>query len=382
MANENEDDVDWGYLPENLWMMVGEYVGAISVGVDELSSWRATNMTYLAFDIWNRACNEYDVESFEGMLPKSITGVSLNGVFKANALGSLLKELTRTQPYLVKLDFLVAMPCDSSVCRMLGQLIRCSSTLKTVSLSNQSGILTSHVSCFIWSGLEENQSIETLNIPNCKLGADFTPSLGKIIRKHPSLKSLDLRGNEFGAIGVEVICDAAIASSLQSLNLGENMHSYEAALTIGKLVGANTQLKELELRENKLTAVGTQFLKRALETNNTIQRLGLSYNLLENTGAYDIADILVSNESLKEVQLSFNFIKQDGLHAICAALKVNATLQSLDLSRNLFGDVGAGDIADMFLVNTTLQKLDVRYTKLTWESGNLLRETGNCRCIL
>merc|ERR1712060_144858 len=96
-----------------------------------------------------------------------------------------------------------------------------------------------------------------------KVGDEGGMALAEAIRKHPSLKELDLRKNRIGDRGA-----AALAGALEN----------------------NTTLQKIFLKENDISDAGASVLVKALEMNCAVRHLDLEGNMISK----EMADRLQS----------------------------------------------------------------------------------------
>ncbi|XP_048825902.1 NACHT, LRR and PYD domains-containing protein 5-like isoform X8 [Brienomyrus brachyistius] len=138
---------------------------------------------------------------------------------------------------------------------------------------------------------------------------------------------LDLSYNKLGETGVKLLCDSLKASTtLQVLGLGDcNLTGSCCEGLASLLIHPLLTLKELQLRGNDLGDSGVELLCGALkETSCQLQRLGLSGCRVTEKGCASLASALQSNRLyLTELDLSYNHPGDLGLELLSAAQKVS-----------------------------------------------------------
>jgi hypothetical protein len=79
-------------------------------------------------------------------------------------------------------------------------------------------------------------------------------------------------------------------------------------------------------------------IAEALKVNSSLQIMNLNDNVIGDEGAGKIAEVLKVNSSLQSVNLWGNIIGTEGVGKIADALKVNYSLQSINLYVNNIGE--------------------------------------------
>ena len=199
----------------------------------------------------------------------------------------------------------------------------------------------------------------------------------------PSLKVLDLTGNDITHKGMEsvakIIKSSTIVTEFLSAGnpIGDDGIRFLFLLKFKHLVQLN--IKRTKMTEVSTCALGECFklsLLQSLEISDndikdngltgvlnnlpsTLVRLTVSGCNLTYNGAVSIGKMLRINETLKHLEISSNFIGDEGISVISDSLHVNKTLIQLVAHSCQFHNKGAESIAKMLWVNKTLQCLDI-----------------------
>jgi Ran GTPase-activating protein (RanGAP) involved in mRNA processing and transport len=196
--------------------------------------------------------------------------------------------------------------------------------------------------------LAMNDTITSIDLGSCSLGAVDAAALGRGLQTNRSLTHLGLSGNR---ITGGVIDDMATDGALQA---------------IAELITHNSTLKELDLQHNSITSIGVAAIACALRTNPALTSLDLGNNPIDDgvvaladalhsnshlawlhvehaqsmtlVGLTALANMLHSNTGLRVLHLGGNRIKNDGARVMLKGLKSNRHLQHLELGGCMDGD--------------------------------------------
>jgi Ran GTPase-activating protein (RanGAP) involved in mRNA processing and transport len=104
----------------------------------------------------------------------------------------------------------------------------------------------------------------------------------------------------------------------------------------------------LELAACDITDEVIHIIMKALHVNSSLESLDLSENLIGDDGAKSIAEALKVNYSIGELSLLCNVIEDDGAYEISSALDVNKSLRILNMNENPLSSDGVSSIVDSF----------------------------------
>eukprot|EP00808_Paulinella_micropora_P022812 g78450.t1 len=187
--------------------------------------------------------------------------------------------------------------------------------------------------------------------------------LTKFVAKYEG-KSLDLLGQNLGAVGALAVAKGLQVNTLRTLDLEENNIGTQGAEHIAEALKMNTSLRELDMQSNDIGAEGARAFGEALKENKTLRELNMYNNSIGPDGAKAFAKALEVNSSLTQLSLWNNKIGNAGAIAIGKGLEANKVLQTLIIEGNNIGDQGAAAFADALKVNKTLREINLAWNKI------------------
>lgn len=183
------------------------------------------------------------------------------------------------------------------------------------------------------------------------------PSGGAAAERGCSLRTLDLRYNEVGAVGAPHVGTVLRGcASLTELDLRFNGIDNHGIVQLAAGLADNATLTRLDLTGNLCQIGGGEALGDALSRNRALTALELDSNRLTAKGAAAIAGGLMKNGTLRRLSVGGNGVKA-GAKKFASALQVNSTLQHLELGSNGIDDDGCDELAWMLAANGTLTHL-------------------------
>lgn len=149
-------------------------------------------------------------------------------------------------------------------------------------------------------------------------------------------------------------------SHVQTLILDDNWLTLEMSQMICDMIGENTSLLELSLRECRIGEEGSAVtFHKALNSVTWI------------VGAQNLGEVVASMETLRSLDLSFNDLGDAGLLALKQGLCGNTSLIKLNLSHNNISENSGEVIEAILLKNTTIQELDLSWNGFYTQQGIL-----------
>ncbi|KAI4878986.1 hypothetical protein NFI96_025801 [Prochilodus magdalenae] len=226
--------------------------------------------------------------------------------------------------------------------------------------------------------------LEKAILSNCSIKGEGYTALASALKSNPSshLRELDLRGNDPGDKGVEMLTDllkdshckltmlrlleGAAADICESLTkaLGVNPLLLRELDLTGKIQGdselqklsdlvkdLHCRIQKLKLKNSSITEKGCVSLLSALSSNTShLIELDLSENKLGKSGVKHISDLLKKSDcKLEKLRLSFCSVTEEGYIDLATALKSNKSslLKELDLKGNYPGHTGVKRLVDL-----------------------------------
>eukprot|EP00906_Rhabdomonas_costata_P005781 RCo008590 len=192
-------------------------------------------------------------------------------------------------------------------------------------------------------------------------GEGCGPALGRLLRANTTLRQLVLSRNRLSDADVveiaEGLCDNG---SLHSLDLAENALTWVSGEAIRVMLSTNADLRELNLGWNQLSTKGTMLVLEGLRANNVLKKISLSWNGITDKGGVAVGEVLLSNSSLEEVDISHNRVGTLGSLKIAEGLQQNGTLRKLVISHNPLSDSGVTAIIRSLRDNSTCELVDMQ----------------------
>ena len=171
--------------------------------------------------------------------------------------------------------------------------------------------LTSEDVPAIVSYLRCNQSLRSLKLQDNKIGDDGVVLLAGAIKSHPTLETLWLGSNPFGAIGMEALADGLVGSPVTWLVVRNNDKMGDAAArSLGRVL-KDTRLATLVLISLGISDDGARALADGL-AGSALQELNLSTNRLTDAGAEALVSGVRDSDSLATLVIRGNPCAEHG----------------------------------------------------------------------
>ncbi|XP_067272531.1 NACHT, LRR and PYD domains-containing protein 12-like isoform X1 [Pseudorasbora parva] len=266
-------------------------------------------------------------------------------------------------------------------CSALARVLGSDTNLKELNM-NHNNLQDSGVK-LLCTGLESiSCKLEKLRLSDCGIREEGYKALASALRSNPShLIELDLAGNDPGESGVKELSDLLEDPhcQLKTLRLNDCNLTYKGCSALARVLGSDTNLKELNMNHNNLQDSGVKLLCTGLESISCkLEKLRLSDCGITEEGYKALASALRSNPShlieldlagndpgesgvkelsdlledphcqLKTLRLSDCSITEEGYRALASALRSNPShLIELDLTGNDPGESGVKELSDL-----------------------------------
>ncbi|KAL2077020.1 hypothetical protein ACEWY4_026524 [Coilia grayii] len=214
-----------------------------------------------------------------------------------------------------------------------------------------------------------NCALETLSLSDCGVTGEGYAALASAFQSNPShLEELDLRGNDPGDSGVELLT-SVLDNQKCKLRLLKSDAAEKACVYLTSVLGRNPLLlTELDLSEKKPGDSGVkQFCALLEDSHCRLKKLKLSGCSITGEGCAALTSALTSNPShLIELNLSHNKLGDSGVKQISALLRnPDCKLQTLGLSDCSITEEGCAALTSALTSNPShLIMLDLDYNKL------------------
>ena len=203
-------------------------------------------------------------------------------------------------------------------------------------------------------------SLETLRLPNNEISPKAAESIAKLLFTNATITELDLRHNFLGPKGLANLIQPLLGANttLRILCLKNNHLTYKASSSIASLIRHCSSLEELHLGNNDITHRGIGRCSLEIATHS-LKRIHLAHNHLGTKGiAKLVKDLGDSHQrDLLFLDLTCNQAGNKGMQAIMGWLLYDRTLQKLWLSSNDLGPSSGGMWSSVLLHNYSLIEL-------------------------
>ncbi|XP_052078795.1 leucine-rich repeat-containing protein 74A-like isoform X2 [Mytilus californianus] len=211
------------------------------------------------------------------------------------------------------------------------------------------------------------------DLKNSFLSARDVKALSISLVRDNRICSLDVSGNEIGAIGVMYVAEMMVENNtIVELNLSGTIPGKEGLEALADLIKNNKTLRILRLEDNKIEHTEMEHIISIIENVPTLEEIHLGHNSLGFEGGNMLAKLIATNTTLKVLDLQWNQIRKDTAKSICKALADNQTLWSLNLSWNGLGKEGCIELAQSLKKNTKLADLNVSSNRIDMTSLRFL----------
>lgn len=167
----------------------------------------------------------------------------------------------------------------------------------------------------------------TLSFPDAFLGDSPCTLLSQYIQENPYVTSLDLKGNNLTADGLQALAGVfRPPCRLETANLEWNSIGAGGGRgleVLANVLADNDSLLALDLRNNKINAEGAAALASMLKSNSTLQVLDLRWNEVGAAGGRSLLSALQVNKTLLSLELAGNKVPDDLLQRIDALTAEN-----------------------------------------------------------
>eukprot|EP00339_Tiarina_fusa_P025541 CAMPEP_0117037982 /NCGR_PEP_ID=MMETSP0472-20121206/26760_1 /TAXON_ID=693140 ORGANISM="Tiarina fusus, Strain LIS" /NCGR_SAMPLE_ID=MMETSP0472 /ASSEMBLY_ACC=CAM_ASM_000603 /LENGTH=1428 /DNA_ID=CAMNT_0004748091 /DNA_START=29 /DNA_END=4315 /DNA_ORIENTATION=- len=245
--------------------------------------------------------------------------------------------------------------------------------LELLNLSNNTFNIVEPLQCLALERLVAlTTTIVDLNLSRCGLGVPAGEALGKGLRNHPSLTSLNLSGNKLEEYGVKKLCKGLHENSvLKTLDLARNSMSGRGASGVANLLSdPKCGIETLSLYGNFIGIEGARFIAASLESNATLTDLDIGLNRMRPKGVNAIALALQKNKTLKVLRLKQNFINDKAAMELGEVLQKQTSVTKLCVAGNQIKDA---------ILNSIVASLKTCDVPVTIDVANLLEVTQRSR---
>jgi Ran GTPase-activating protein (RanGAP) involved in mRNA processing and transport len=214
--------------------------------------------------------------------------------------------------------------------------------------------------------IRKHPSIRHVNLAYCSLGNGNIQALNKILSSCDSCHSLEIGHEDFPSNCVAAVVEfIGNNKSLKSFSLTGATVDKGNRKKINDSLSRNKSIQSFKLRSNKLQLPSIiRNSRKITKALSRLTQLDMSSNKLSVQGAKMLAAFIEKPEcNLVTLILSNNHLTTKGANALLPAVKKNSTLKVLDLSCNWLSDALAPVLVDLLKGNVKLCDLDLTGNK-------------------
>ena len=223
--------------------------------------------------------------------------------------------------------------------------------LKTLDLSNNN--LHGDV-IKVSNALKHTRTLERLNLTDNNIPESAATAISTIISSNTSLKEFCIGNNELKSSILVILQSLSRISSIQKLELCNNLVPEEVGIAIGSLVLSNTGLKHLLLNDNNI-GKGVLHVTKGLQQIDSLEVLSLGNIDIPKEVSDELALVIHSNRSLNTFLLYGNDLRNSAV--ILQALSKISSLTTLNLQSNQLNQDAGEYISSIILNNAGISKL-------------------------
>nr|XP_018908162.1 PREDICTED: protein phosphatase 1 regulatory subunit 37 isoform X2 [Bemisia tabaci] len=215
---------------------------------------------------------------------------------------------------------------------LLTRSLRVGSQLQVLKLENCH--LTGRPFLILVSALKLNTNLKELFLGENYLDATDAAQIGSLLKCNNTLQFLDISNNIILDAGLGHIAEGISEQTGPGLNMlvvWNNHLTYGAAKFISLILARSSSLEMLNVGQNILTSDVIYTIKEGLQQNHMLLKFGLQSTNLTCEGAIALAEVIADNCTLQRIDLRDNNFQVAGLIALSLSMKENLTITQLDL---------------------------------------------------
>ncbi|XP_025054383.1 ribonuclease inhibitor-like isoform X4 [Alligator sinensis] len=231
-----------------------------------------------------------------------------------------------------------------------------------------------------------NYNIQKLCLDNCGMTADSCGDLATVLSTNPSLLDLALDNNNFGDVGLVLLCKGLIhpKCNIQKLWLWECHFTAVACKDLANVIGTKESLRRISLTLNELGDAGMEMLCQGLKDPKCkLQFLSLKECGLTSACCESLRSVLSTKQSLKHLEIGSNRLKDEGAKLICEGLlDTNCNLETIWLGESELTAACCDSLAAVISTKQCLRYLGLDLNRLENEGVRKLCEavrSPNCK---
>ncbi len=182
---------------------------------------------------------------------------------------------------------------------------------------------------YLISAVGNQKALKSLDLASTNIGEEDCNQLAQLISSSQCLEQLDVGHNNLSSDSLRILFRGMQKNNcLKYLRLpGNILGDSEAAM----LLAENTSIIEVDLHDCSISTIGGVALALSLMTNSTLETLNISNNLLGEEAIYKFSELLLHNKTLKMLEMNNSLLTQPNADMLVESLSNNMTLEQLTL---------------------------------------------------
>jgi len=176
-------------------------------------------------------------------------------------------------------------------------------------------------------------TIKTLILANCELSGQDCDILARMIQQSSSLTSLDISSNQLCDENL-CICVRALAVNkcITSIDLGYNYLDTECATALRNVLEKGSVLKNIAVDWCDMSgSVAVEILK-GLTVNTSVEKINMGNNLMSDENLPHLVEVVAKNKTLRNLNIEGQFSDEGISIVLLPALQTNKTLYHIYVS--------------------------------------------------
>ena len=278
--------------------------------------------------------NENALDVFSKIIPEltslQVLSLSRNSIGDRGAV-KLIRTLCDSKTPLRHL-YLNSTDVSENCCTFLVNLLS-STDLKKLDISKNN--LSSSSVAFTMNGIQQRNTIETLEISASNFSKENCTSLASVLQQPMcQLKWLDIENCQIKSDGaIQLAAGLTNNKSLENIYLSDNPIGEDGAVALGEAITNNVVLKILYMCNCEITSKGFAKLASSLSKNTKLQTLWISDNQTGIEGARAVSKMIAHNKTLKELSICSDDSLEKEIDIIVSSLQSNTSLKQLCLPK-------------------------------------------------
>ncbi len=260
----------------------------------------------------------------------------------------------------------------------LAELVARSPRLETLNVSTNP-IGNTAAEALIQSLQLRAQSLEKLNVTDCKLDPHGIMSLLRTLHDFRVLRALGMGCNHAGDLGAKFLSRFMLSPggrTLADLQIGNDDITEAGALNLSGAFAKAYNLRSIDMSVNVIKPRGMTAIMDALAAASTVPMDKIDFEgcLIEDVGASAVGRLIL-RRGCKHLLLAGNRIDTAGAKVIADSIAAAAcVIKELDLTENPLEDEGVRYLVNTIVRNRSVHKLCIRNVKVGVEGAIAIKQ--------